>query len=84
MSTAEISTTTPVAAKAHQCLGCGEEIPKGEKHFKYTGIFDDRLFSSRFHDACWTIANEADSGWLDGEGVTEGFLAEAGLLPGQE
>jgi len=56
-----LSSTTPVARKAHQCNYCLEEIPKGEQYSRWTGIHDMDFQSSAMHIECAKAFS--DSGW---------------------
>lgn len=54
----KIAATTPVAAKPYQCIICGNEIPKGERHHRVVWLDPDALDSSkpmrfaRYHCTC--------------------------------
>ena len=49
---------TPVAAKKHQCILCGEDINIGVKHVKRTGVWNGDFSSFRMHAFCCEVANE--------------------------
>lgn len=60
--------TKPKARKAHQCIGCLTEIPKGEIHMHSTGFYDGRAFRNRFHVECWeSLAEDGDFEFIPGE-----------------
>jgi hypothetical protein len=42
----------PKAAKDHRCEWCGEPIPKGERHYQYTGIWQGEWQYWRMHEEC--------------------------------
>lgn len=43
-----------VARKEHRCEYCGEKILKGEKHIKFSGVFEGEFQNWRMHDECNT------------------------------
>jgi hypothetical protein len=44
--------TRPVARKEYRCEWCGEKILKGERHFKYAGIWEGDWQNWRMHGEC--------------------------------
>lgn len=45
-------TTHPTARKQYQCEYCFGPIPKGEKHSRWSGMFDGEFQSNRMHLEC--------------------------------
>lgn len=56
----------PVGKKDYRCIWCGQTIPKGQKHCKQTGIFEDEFQSNRYHPECFDAAGEDNGYWGDG------------------
>lgn len=52
MSFTLLSDGNPVAKKEYICEWCAEKILKGEKHYKYVGIYDGDFQSIRVHLEC--------------------------------
>lgn len=75
-----------VGRKEYQCAGCLAPIPKGEKHWHYTGRWQGDWQDWRMHEECWDRHNELISlGVGDGEIWPEDHtvpkrFTEAGLL----
>ena len=46
----------PKAAKDHRCEWCGETIPKGEVHAKYTGMWEGDFQNWRMHQECYDVS----------------------------
>lgn len=44
--------THPVARKEYRCEWCGEKILRGEKHFKYAGMWEGDFQNYRMHLEC--------------------------------
>lgn len=72
MSDLHNQPTEPIAARDHSCKFCCGLIPKGEKHYKQTGVFDGSWYSNRYHGECWED--------LDSQGETE-FMPGDGDVP---
>lgn len=66
MSTDFNSNTAPVARKVHRCEWCGEPIPIGEKHVKFSGKWEGDFQSWRMHPECYEAAGQDDE-------ISEGF-----------
>ena len=68
MNVQTIEVSIPTAQKNHVCEWCGEEIPIGETHFKWTGKCDGEFVQWRMHSECYRAIQrerkEAD--WWDG------------------
>lgn len=65
--TIKLDSSTPIARKQHRCEWCGEEIKKGEKHYKFVGIHDG-FCSWRMHSECIkAFEREVDNLNEDGE-----------------
>ena len=62
-----ISSTEPVARKAHTCEWCGETIERGERHVRYVGTMDGEFQSTRMHSECWSASHDyfATVAWDD-------------------
>jgi hypothetical protein len=45
--------TTPKARHEHRCEYCGQSIPKGEKHSKFSGVFEGEFQNWRMHSECY-------------------------------
>ena len=46
------NATFPTARKEYRCEWCGETILKGEKHYKYAGMWEGDFQNWRMHDEC--------------------------------
>jgi hypothetical protein len=44
--------TWPVGRKDYRCEWCGQNIPKGEKHYHYVGIWEGDFQNWRMHVEC--------------------------------
>lgn len=57
-----------VGRKHHRCGGCGAQIPKGERHFHYRGIYGGDWQNWRMHKECHD-SHEADGAeeFIDGD-----------------
>jgi hypothetical protein len=47
-----LSHSEPTARKTYKCIWCGEEIPVGLKHYRYSGKWDGDFQSERMHFEC--------------------------------
>lgn len=57
----------PVARVQHRCEWCGEKIPRGEKHFKFAGVWEGEFQDWRMHLECEVARSSEDE---FGEGFT--------------
>jgi hypothetical protein len=60
----------PVARKQYRCELCYGPIPKGEKHFKYVGVWQGEWQSWRGHDECveqYGLDDPYNEGFMPGE-----------------
>jgi len=69
--------TSPVARKDYRCEWCGQKIPKGEKHFQYTGVWQDEWQYWRMHKEC-EKQRQID---YDGDGEFSSFGNDRGGSP---
>jgi hypothetical protein len=72
MSYTKIKSGHPKGRKDYRCEWCDESIPKGEKHFARTYIFDGDFNSGRMHLECEAAMHksphdELAEGWLPGD-----------------
>ena len=44
--------TWPVSKKAYRCEWCGEEIKRGERHYKMAGMWEGDFQKYRMHAEC--------------------------------
>ena len=70
-----LSNTEPVARKQYRCEWCGEWILVGEKHKKFTQIFEGDFQSWRAHPECVYMMDHLMS--------ENDYLAEDGFQPQQ-
>lgn len=49
--------TRPVARKDYRCEWCGQQIPKGEKHYHYVGVWEGDWQNWRMHSECFELAS---------------------------
>lgn len=64
-------TTHPVGRKAYRCEWCYEQIPQGEQHAHYVGVWEGEWQNWRMHEECFGTASDDDSlmdGFVPGEG----------------
>jgi hypothetical protein len=66
----------PVAAKQHPCCECWTPIPKGEKHFCGTGMWEGELATYRQHLACMEACMLIRDEFYGGECIGFGALKE--------
>ena len=59
--------TYPVARKDHRCEWCGETIPTGEKHLRFSGMWEGAWQNWRMHSDCHDYADES-------EALSDGFV----------
>jgi hypothetical protein len=55
--------THPAARREHRCEWCGQKILKGEKHYKFNGVWQGDFQNWRMHTECseaWDQENEGD------------------------
>ncbi len=50
----------PKAKKDHRCEWCGETILKGEKHAKFSGVWESEFQNWRMHIECHSFASDND------------------------
>ena len=56
-----------VGRKQYRCAGCQAPIPRGEKHWHYTGRWQGDWQNWRMHRECWQAhCANVNSGWSDG------------------
>jgi hypothetical protein len=81
-----LADTKPKARKDHQCLLCGEPIPKGTVHIARSGINDDGPDTFRMHISCEALTLKWDQGdWeCHDAGEFRDSLLNAGLSHGDE
>lgn len=61
-----LSQSYPIARKEHVCEWCGEKIEKGEKYYRYTGIYDGDFQNTPLHLECQTAADKyLKENWCD-------------------
>ncbi len=65
------SRSFPLANKPHRCTWCGEQIPKGERYWKWKSV-EDSWSTSKMHDECLVALNNE---WAE-SGETEYFPYE--------
>ena len=77
-------TENPVGRKDYRCEWCGQQIPKGERHAHYIGIWGGEWQDWRMHQECYEDA------CMDSD-LDEGFMAydhdrpkSAGAQPAKE
>ncbi len=61
--------TDPVAKKRHQCAHCLQDIIVGERHRKYTGVWQGDSQNWRIHSDCFEPLRECQN--EDGETCPE-------------
>lgn len=57
--------TIPVARHPHRCEYCFESIPKGEKHRKFSGVFEGEFQNWRMHTECYDAWAASDEEYFD-------------------
>lgn len=67
---------SPIAAKDHVCEWCAGQIPKGEKHKHFQGMWGGDWQNWRMHDEC-----EHDYAAAYGPEYTNGFIPGEGEMP---
>lgn len=78
------SHTQPVARKQHVCIECKAHIPKGEKHHRVSGMWEDGLESFRWHQACEDLRDFVEDVVCGGEGIVPfGCLYEEVMEAGE-
>lgn len=65
-----------IGKKDHQCVWCGQIIPKGEEHCHYKGKFDGEWQDWRMHPECFAVHDSAD---YNGDGSFFPFENERGV-----
>lgn len=59
-----LSMTHPVARKAHRCIWCGQEIPKGMQYTSERSVFDGEMQNHHWHNECLADAHaNNDTEW---------------------
>jgi hypothetical protein len=61
------SPTYPVARKEYRCEWCGEKIPRGQRHLKFTGMWEGDFQNWRMHLECDDARSQED---YSGDGFT--------------
>lgn len=59
-------TTKVVGRKDYRCEWCGENIPKGEAHRHYGGMWEGNWQNWRMHEECYLAGTKSDDmqdGW---------------------
>lgn len=51
---------TPVARREHRCEWCGQKILVGEKHFKFSGVWEGEFQNWRMHTECEEARSKED------------------------
>lgn len=64
-----LDQSKPKARKNHECLWCGQPIPKGEIYSRWVGIFEGDFNCNKMHLECSKAFSEEEN---------EGFI-----LPGE-
>jgi hypothetical protein len=67
------SATVPKARKEYRCEYCGQKILKGEKHYKFNGVWEGDFKNWRMHLECEEAAQLED--------LSEGFSPYEGERP---
>lgn len=63
--------------KKHRCHLCGCEIEVGTSYIKNTGVFDDYIYTSKFHPECDAIGSFMyRHGLHNGDGVTPDWFED--------
>lgn len=68
------TASEPIARKPHKCEYCLGPIPKGEKHYHYSGMFDGEWQNWRMHAECYTD-------YVDNDVYGDGFAPGDGQMP---
>jgi len=72
MSYTELKVRFPVGRKDYSCEWCAQTIPKAEKHFHRTYIWENEFNDGRMHLECERAMHEVprehlDEGWTPGD-----------------
>lgn len=84
MSDGELRSSTPVGRKDYRCIWCGQTIPKGERHFYRSHVFEGELSNDRFHMECIKAMQNCPDTAMDGffypfeNTRPQAFLSESG------